>query len=400
MSARTRLHRDGAAPPVRLVHIGLGAFHRSHQLWYTARATDAEDWGVAAFTVRSPAAAAPLAAQGGLYTLIERGPEHDEATILSPLAIAADGADLELFDALIARPETAAVTLTITERGYGAADDVDRAVALHADDLARIAGGAPPRSPLGRLFGGLVVRWRREGAPLAVVPCDNVPDNGAHVAGLMGAFAGRLQPAMRDWLASEVSFVSTSVDRITPRTSAADITAAARLTGYDDLAPVVAEPFSDWVLAGGFPAGRPDWASAGATYADDAAPYTRRKLWLLNGAHTILAALGIPLGHRTVAEAMADPVVAAEVEQFWAAANAHLPAELDGPQYVLRLRDRFANARIEHLLEQIQQDAAAKHALRIQPVADAERAAGREFPLGDRVLESIRAIEHDTAPHS
>ena len=49
-----RLTRVGPPPPVRAVHLGLGAFFRAHQAWYTDRADDATDWGVAAFTGRRP----------------------------------------------------------------------------------------------------------------------------------------------------------------------------------------------------------------------------------------------------------------------------------------------------------------------------------------------------------
>ena len=38
--------------PVRLVHLGLGNFFRAHQAWYTDRAPDAGEWGIAAFTGR------------------------------------------------------------------------------------------------------------------------------------------------------------------------------------------------------------------------------------------------------------------------------------------------------------------------------------------------------------
>ncbi|NUT52877.1 MAG: mannitol dehydrogenase family protein, partial [Saccharothrix sp.] len=37
---------------VGVVHLGLGAFHRSHQAWYTAKAGDG--WGIAAYTGRRP----------------------------------------------------------------------------------------------------------------------------------------------------------------------------------------------------------------------------------------------------------------------------------------------------------------------------------------------------------
>ncbi len=53
----TPLRRDGDAPPVRLGHLGLGAFHRSHQAWWTGAVSRSDPWGIAAFTGRGPAAA-------------------------------------------------------------------------------------------------------------------------------------------------------------------------------------------------------------------------------------------------------------------------------------------------------------------------------------------------------
>jgi fructuronate reductase len=89
---------------------------------------------------------------------------------------------------------------------------------------------------------------------------------------------------------------------------------------------------------------------------------------------------------------MADPAIATDVEEFWAAAIRHLPGDLDGPAYVGRLRGRFSNARIEHRLDQIQEDAASKYAVRIQPVVDAERAAGRRLDVAERVRRSISTL--------
>ena len=75
-----RLHRD-ARPPVRIAHLGLGGFFRAHQAWYTGAAPDAADWGIAAFTGRSRTLADELSAQAGLYTLVTRGPDHDEMSV-------------------------------------------------------------------------------------------------------------------------------------------------------------------------------------------------------------------------------------------------------------------------------------------------------------------------------
>src|SRR5215211_5339253 len=70
------------AAPVRMVHLGVGNFHRAHQAWYTAHAPDAADWGIAGFTVRRPDMAEQLAPQDCLYTLITRGASGDDFGVI------------------------------------------------------------------------------------------------------------------------------------------------------------------------------------------------------------------------------------------------------------------------------------------------------------------------------
>ena len=74
-----------------------------------------------------------------------------------------------------------------------------------------------------------------------------------------------VSPGLAEWITQNVSFVSTSVDRITPRTTAADTELLNAQQEWIDAAPVVTEPFRDWVLSGSFPAGRPAWEDAGRT---------------------------------------------------------------------------------------------------------------------------------------
>ncbi|MDH2443352.1 mannitol dehydrogenase family protein [Amnibacterium sp. CER49] len=376
------------AAPVRIVHLGLGAFHRAHQAWYTTHAHDAADWGIAAFTGRRPHAAAVLAEQDGLYTLIERGPERDRDEVVGSLVEAADGADTARLVDLLSRPRVAVVTLTVTEAGYRSRPDGDPDLdddGLAADVAAlraAIRAGAPlgvlaPTTTIGRLLAGLEGRRRAGAGPLAVVPCDNIPANGDLARrGVLGA--GRaVDDVLAAYVAEAVAYVSTSVDRITPRTTDADVAAFNAHARWRDAAPVITEPFSDWVLSGAFPAGRPAWEDAGARFVDDIEPWERRKLWLLNGAHTLLALAGPPRGHATVASAVRDPVLRSAVERFWDEAARHLPASLDVERYRRSLLERFDNPRIEHRLAQIAEDSERKVRLRVAPVAEAELAAGR-----------------------
>ena len=153
--------------------------------------------------------------------------------------------------------------------------------------------------------------------------------------------------------------------------------------GYRDTSPVVAEPFANWVLSGDFPAGRPRWEDAGAVFVTDIEPYENRKLWLLNGAHSLLAYAGQLRGHTTVAQALADPLCLRAVDKFWDEAEAILhrtagnAEELQIPAYRDALLARFGNARIAHHLAQIAMDGSTKLRMRAVPVLRAERAAGR-----------------------
>ncbi|PRX96554.1 mannitol dehydrogenase family protein [Allonocardiopsis opalescens] len=375
--------RDSAAAPVRIVHFGLGAFHRAHQAWYTQHARDRDQWGIAAFTGRSDRNARLLDAQDGLYTLVRRGAGGDTSEVVTSIVQARPGSDLPALIAAFSRPELAIATITVTERGYRLAWDggLDREDAGLTADLAGLAsepfGGFAPTTLLGRLLLGLDARRRARLPGIAVVPCDNVPDNGRFLStGLLQA-AAEVDTGLAAWISAEVSFVSTSVDRITPRTTAADVAAVNRDAPFQDAAPVITEPFTDWVLSGDFPAGRPCWEDAGARFTADIEPWERRKLWMLNGAHTMLANGGLALGHETVAGAMGDPRLREMVDALWDEAAAQLPAEVEPPAYAEQLRTRFANPRIEHRLAQIAADSAAKLKLRIIPVAVAERAAGR-----------------------
>jgi fructuronate reductase len=376
-----------------MVHLGLGAFHRAHQAWYTQQADPDGQWGIAAFTGRRPDAAVALGAQDGLYTLIERSDSGDTFEVVSSIVEARDGADVARLAELIAAESTALVTLTITEAAYGlgpdgALDVGDSAVAADIGLLA--AQGQADREPttaIGRLVFALVARRGAGGGAIAIVSCDNLADNAKAARAAIRGMAAAADPELAQWMDQYVSFVGTSVDRITPRTTPAEIELVAQTTGLRDEWPVVAEPFRNWVLSGDFPAGRPHWEAAGAVFVNDIEPYENRKLWLLNGAHSLLAYAGTLRGHETVAQAVADPECAAWMTDFWDEAQANLPGVgLDIPVYRAALLERFSNSRIAHYLAQIAMDGSSKLRMRALPVLKAERAAGRSGEAAARMI--------------
>ncbi|WP_051197075.1 hypothetical protein [Jonesia quinghaiensis] len=117
------------------------------------------------------------------------------------------------------------------------------------------------------------------------------------------------------------------------------------------------------------------------------APYERRKLWLLNGAHTLMAYAGQLRGHTTVSDAMLDPEVTTWISEFWDEASHHLTEpELDIPTYRAALTQRFTNQRIAHPLKHIAHDGSLKLAARAIPVYRAECKAGRPGTASLRIL--------------
>jgi fructuronate reductase len=383
------------AAPVRHVHLGLGAFVRAHVAAYTEQAPDAAEWGIAAFTGRSPALADQLTAQDCLYTLVVRGPQTDSFSVVSSLSQAFSGTDGEAWRRYLAAPETAIVTLTVTEAGYcrdarGALDLTDPAV---AGDLASWresarSGGSPALATVpARLAAGFAARRAAGSGPVTLVSCDNLPGNGAAAARVTLDFAAAADRDLADWIAGNVHVVDTLVDRITPATTTSDAALVRRRTGYADASPVVTEPYSEWVMSDTFGTGRPDWLSAGALITSDVRPYEERKLWLLNGAHSLVAYAGPSRGHHTVTEAIADPVVLAWVREWWddAAPHVSLPRS-ETTAYCDALLVRWSNTRMRHQLTQIAVGGLQKLPVRILPVLRAELAIGRVPPGAVRVL--------------
>ncbi len=374
------------AAPVRVVHLGVGNFFRAHQAWYTEHSDDADQWGIAAFTGHSRRTADELASQDCLYTLLVRHESESLPEVIGSVSAVHVGSDLTALVAHMASSNIGVVTLTVTEAGYCRNEkgglDLESA-AVQADVSALRAGGPDSLDTVpGRLVAGLSARCDAGAGPLAVVSCDNVPHNGAMTQRVVTELAHQVDPDLAGWVDANVSFVTTMVDRITPRATDADLADARALTGVEDAALVVTEPFTEWVLAGDFPAGRPAWETAGARFVSDVKPFETRKLWLLNGAHSTMAYAGSIVGHETVAEAIMDPEVFGWVEDWWDCAAQYLTLpEEEVAAYRQALFDRFANPNIRHLLAQIAADGSQKVPIRALPVLRAARADG-QLPSG------------------
>ena len=374
------------AAPVRLVHLGLGNFHRAHQAWYTANAPDAAEWGIAAFTGRRPDMAEQLAPQDGLYTLITRSADGDTFEIISSLTAVHPATDHAAYLGYLRRPEVAVVTITVTEAGYVRSSDghLDWRRGSVAADMAALRDDpeAPVSTLPAKLVAGLLARRAADAGPISILSCDNLPENGEVTETVVTELAAEVDETLPGWIEKQVDFATSMVDRITPATTDEDRRLIASTQGYEDVAPVPTEPYAEWVVAGRFPAGRPAWEEAGARLVDDVGPYEQRKLWLLNGSHSLLAYAGSIRGHQTIDEAIGDPQCRDWVETFWNEASRHLILSAAAvTDYRAALLERYGNPRVRHQLAQIAPDGSIKLPVRTIPTLRAERAEGR-MPVG------------------
>lgn len=374
---------DRAALQTGMVHLGLGAFHRAHQAVYTEDRLEAGEagWGICGLSLRSPAVREALAPQDGLYTVLTRAPGGDAARIVGSVTEALTVPEQpELALRRMAAPATRIIGLTVTEKAYcrdasGALDE------SHPDIRADLAGQGAARSVPGLLAAALRARADSGAGAVTLMTCDNLPDNGGTLARLLARFVALRDPGLAGWMADHVSFPATMVDRIVPATTDAERAAIAAL-GYTDAWPVVAEPFSQWVVEDRFVNSRPRWEEAGALLVDDVQAYELMKLRCLNGAHSSLAYLGAVAGIPTVSEAMAEPLLAAFLRRLWT--RDILPTlppvpGIDLPAYTAQLEERFRNPAIRHRLLQIAMDGSQKLPQRLLRPA-AERLAQGEVP--------------------
>ncbi|GAB5461934.1 mannitol dehydrogenase family protein [Hoeflea alexandrii] len=378
-------------PGPGIVHLGLGAFFRAFGAVYVDDAVriSGGDWGIIGVSLQSPATRDRLAQQDFVYTVVTQGRDGGETfrkiEIVQDVLVAPESPEAVL--TWMADPAIRIVTLTVTEKGY-CHDPATGNLNLDHPDIIHDLNNPLPKSAPGFLVRALQRRRDAGRPPFTVLTCDNLPENGRLVRRAVLDLAGRIDPALAGWIAAEGRFPATMVDRITPATKPEDIDRLAQKIGYRDEAPVMCEPFRQWVVEDDFvPAygthARPNLAAAGAEMVADVTPYENMKLRMLNGTHSSLAYLGYLAGHETIAETVADPVFAAFVKRLWRQEimpSFTPPEGVDLEAYAVALFERYSNPAIRHRTWQIAMDGSQKLPQRILGTISDNLDAGRACP--------------------
>lgn len=373
---------------VGIVHFGAGAFHRAHQAVYTHKILKKHggDWRILGVSLQSTEIADILNAQGGVYSLIQRGAHGSTVSLIKSIKnVEAATRGTELIFKHLASPKTRIVSMTVTEKAYGILREEGRVDLNHESIAHDVANPEQPIGIIGMIVKGLRMRKALGLKPYTVLCCDNLPKNGDLVRKGVLDFTLRIgEPELAAWIESHAAFPNSMVDRITPATTPKLIDEVTEHLGVSDRVPVETEAFSQWVVEDKFSDGRPKWEDVGVIFVEDVAPYEHMKLRMLNGAHSLIAYLGFLSGHKLVRDVMADKQLAPLVDRHIKAAALTLAPikEIDFKSYANDLIKRFENPHIAHETYQIAMDGSQKMPQRIfEPALDSLKAGSSIEPF-------------------
>jgi fructuronate reductase len=357
---------DRAKLRAGIVHLGIGAFHRAHQAFYTEAVLNqfGGDWGIIGCSLRSASVRDQLAPQDGLYTLVERSGEGEKLQLIGAVLKNIVGPEnpAELVS-VMAQPNIKIVSMTVTEKGYCHDPATGNLNIFHPDIQHDLKNLDQPKSAIGFLVAALNARYKAGVKSFTVLSCDNLPNNGEVLEKVVVQFAEAFSRELADWIRANTCFPSTMIDRIVPATTDQDRQDVEARLGVRDEGVVVAEPFSQWVIEDKFSDGRPQWEKVGALLVDDVRIFEKIKLRLLNGAHSTMAYTGYLSGFDYISEVMSEPAFVNMVKLYMAreaGETLNTPAGFDIEAYKQQLRDRFSNKALKHRTWQIAMDGSQK----------------------------------------
>lgn len=355
----------------KVVHIGVGAFHRSHQAYYFNKLiqNNHAEWGIIGINLRKQNAntITQLHKHDNIYdlcTISTDGEKHTETikSIRHSIDFTASTHAQEALD-VVALENIELITTTVTESGYSVDNNFN--LNTHADEIQNELQHNIPITIYGYLRAALNLRMERINLPITILCCDNLVTNGAL---LQRCFMQYLElhgdTTLHKWVTQNVSFPNCLVDRITPQTNLID----AHTTIPNNT--IVAEDFHQWIIEDNFIAAKPPLDTVGAVFVPDAHPYETVKLSILNAGHSSICYSGALAGYQYFHEALADK----ELSQFYTdvqqnetipAINHDLP--LDIFAYHNTVKKRFTNNHIKDLINRICLDGSNKIQIFILP---------------------------------
>jgi len=230
---------------------------------------------------------------------------------------------------------------------------------------------APPKSFPAKLTRLLYERFDAGLAGFIILSCELIDNNGKELLDCVLKYAKlwNLSEEFVQWLQKENHFCNTLVDRICtgyPKDEAEELTA---FLGEEDKLMNTAEIFHLWVIEGDFEKEFPlKAAGVNVIWTPDVKPYKKRKVRILNGAHTSMVLAARLYGLSTVKECLDNTTVRAFLDKTLSEEIIPtLGSTEEDITFGKAVLDRFANPFVKHQLLSIALNSVSKFKARVLP---------------------------------
>ena len=358
--------------PEKVMQFGEGNFLRAFVDYWFDLANEKADWNGKCCLVQPIAQGLSdmINEQEGLYTLYLRGSENgqkvDDKRVISSVSRCLnpyEKAGYEAMMELAASDELEIIVSNTTEAG------IQYDPSCKKDDC-------PPSSFPAKLTQVLYHRYQAGKKGIIMLACELIDNNGKELQKCCNNYAKDwdLEPAFIDWMNTANTFCSTLVDRIVPGRirDPQELAALEEANGYHDTALDVGEVFGVWVIEG--PAGLEDKlpfkkAGVNVMVVPDVTPYKKRKVRILNGAHTGFVLGAYLAGFDIVRDCMHNDTVRGFMNKMLhEEIIPTLPLDKkDLEDFASAVEDRFNNPFVNHELMSISLNSTSKWKARNMP---------------------------------
>ena len=358
--------------PEKVLQFGEGNFLRAFTNYWFDVSNEKAGWNGKCCLVQpiAPGLADMINEQEGLYTLYLRGMENGEKIdykrVISSVSRCLNPYKKEDFDAMmqvVVSDDLEYIVSNTTEAG------------IVYDPTCQLAD-EPCASFPGKLTQVLYKRWQAGKSGLVILSCELIDNNGKELQKCVLQYVDQwgLEDAFRAYVNDQCTFCSTLVDRIVPGRirDAEEVARLDKENGYTDPLTDVGEIFGVWNIEG------PEWlaeklpfkkAGVNCIVVPDVTPYKKRKVRILNGAHTGFV-LGAYLGgYDIVRDCMYDDAVSGFMNTMLfdeILPVLPLPKE-EIESFAGAVQDRFKNPFVNHELLSIALNSTSKWRARNMP---------------------------------
>ncbi len=230
----------------------------------------------------------------------------------------------------------------------------------------------------------LYARYKSGLSGFVIFACELIENNAKQLKNCVLRYAEQwnLGDAFALWIDNENTFCNTLVDRIVTGYPHDEAEELCKKIGYSDKLLNTGEIYHLWVIEGDFEHEIPlRKAGLNVIWTKDVLPYKKRKVRVLNGAHTSIVFPALLRGLETVEDCMEDEQICAFLREcLYKYILPVIGESEENTAFADSVLERFKNPYIKHRLQSIALNSVSKFAVRVLPTAIAYKRQHSVYP--------------------